>query len=92
MNREETKKAIEVMQAYVDGKDLEHKSPYGKKWIQLSVNGHLSWDWATNKYRIKPQEPREFWVHPDPNHDSRYHNCVGHKPVNEDYIKVREVL
>jgi len=57
MNREETKKAIEVMQAYVDGADIEHE------WDKCSWHscGEPDWNFETCDYRIKPK-PREWWI------------------------------
>lgn len=50
MNREETKEAIKVMQAYCDGKE-----------IQIKVNGEWestespNWSFRFDEYRIKPE-------------------------------------
>ena len=49
MTREETEKRIKVMQAFVDGKDVEVLNTY--KWELVS---NPSWSPAT-KYRIKPE-------------------------------------
>ena len=49
MTREETKERIKVMQAYVDGKDVEVLN--ADKWELVS---NPSWSTAT-KYRIKPE-------------------------------------
>ena len=54
MTREETKKAIEVMQAYVDGKEIE------RRWVAKEEDEWRStetpnWFWNTHDYRIKPQ-------------------------------------
>ena len=51
MTREETKELIKVMQAYVDGKDIECWDEYNEKWERI---GNPSWN--TDKvYRIKPE-------------------------------------
>lgn len=51
MTREETKERIKVMQAYVDGKDIECWDEYNEKWERI---GNPSWN--TDKvYRIKPE-------------------------------------
>ena len=49
MTREETEERIKVMQAYVDGKDVEVLN--ADKWELVS---NPSWSTAT-KYRIKPE-------------------------------------
>jgi hypothetical protein len=50
MNVEETRQAIEVMQAFVDGKELEIMSPVGK-WERVCMP---RWAWSDTSYRIKP--------------------------------------
>lgn len=51
MTKEETKERIKVMQAYVDGKDIECWDEYNEKWERI---GNPSWN--TDKvYRIKPE-------------------------------------
>lgn len=65
MNKAQTKYAIEVMQAYLDGKPIEHK--YNElpsvSWHAVNKNPGPSWDWGMFNYRVKP-EPRTFkvWV------------------------------
>lgn len=59
MNKEETKEAIKVMQAFVDGKEIEFKSKmYQSEWEnQLSTGFSRAWDivwaWDIFEYRIK---------------------------------------
>ena len=60
MNREETKKAIAVMQAYVDGKQIESAQQNYKYTLQEGCDSPL-WDWSLYSYRVKP-EPIECWV------------------------------
>lgn len=61
MTKEETKKAIEVMQAWVDGKKIEYRYKGEPEWITVALL--TSWDWKNWDYRIKP-EPMEIevWV------------------------------
>ncbi len=60
MNRDETKKAIEVMQAYVDDKEVESRNVSGSSsWGSTFT----TWNWSRFEYRIKPK-PREFWLYP----------------------------
>lgn len=56
MNIEETKKAIEVMQAFVDGKEIEYRGNGDCDWTKLSIP---AWDWSKYIYRIKPAEPKK---------------------------------
>ena len=57
MNREETKMAIAVMQAFVEGQEIECKAKQGGAWI----DSFASWNFEELYYRVKPK-PREFWV------------------------------
>lgn len=53
MNKEQTKEAIAVMQAYVDGKDIEHSFITGTgAWYPGDC---LGWRFDKCKYRIKPK-------------------------------------
>jgi hypothetical protein len=53
MTREETKKCIEIMQAYVDGADIEYKSNLGVGW---NNDAPPQWDWYDVEYRIKKKK------------------------------------
>lgn len=58
--REQARHQIAVMQAWVDGKEIEVKSKgYQNGWI--NAEGPC-WDWKTYDYRVKPEErkPREI--------------------------------
>jgi hypothetical protein len=59
MTREETKKCVEVMQAYVDGKEVERHLPEPQEggWHSMEDPG---WEFPRCKYRIKeePIDPR----------------------------------
>lgn len=57
MNIEETKKAIEVMQAFVDGKTVQVSAAAG--WESTPTP---CWSWDICEYRIKPAEPKNIWV------------------------------
>ncbi len=57
MTREETKKCIEVMQAYVDGKEIEANVSCGD--ATWNVVDDILWNWWSNIYRIK-EEPKPF--------------------------------
>ena len=60
MNREETKKAIAVMQAYVDGKQIEAAQEGYQYTLQEGCDSPL-WDWSSYRYRVMP-EPIECWL------------------------------
>jgi len=61
MNKDQTKEAIKVMQAWVDGKEIQHRnihtgdiawSPIVKEWQ------NVGWYWGQCDYRIKPEVVR----------------------------------
>jgi hypothetical protein len=58
MNIEETKECIRVMQAFVDGKDLEVLGPVGK-WEPVHFP---RWGWDDTKYRIKSIAKLRPWT------------------------------
>ena len=57
MTIEQTKEAVRVMQAYVDGKEVE--SMYDGKWAIIYVP---RWNWDDTKYRIKPTATLRPWT------------------------------
>jgi hypothetical protein len=57
MNIEQTKEAIKVMQAFVDGKEVQ--SMYDGKWSLVHVP---RWNWDDTQYRIKPTPVLRPWT------------------------------
>jgi hypothetical protein len=57
MNIEETIEAIRVMQAFVDGKEVE--SMYNGVWSIIYVP---RWNWDDTQYRIKPTATLRPWT------------------------------
>jgi hypothetical protein len=57
MNIEQTKEAIKVMQAFVDGKEVQ--SMYDGKWASVTVP---RWNWDDTQYRIKPTPVLRPWT------------------------------
>lgn len=58
-SQELTAERIAIMQAYVDGKEIEFTwRDLGKAWVKIS---DPTWDWSLNDYRIKPK-PSEVYV------------------------------
>lgn len=52
MNRKETAERIKIMQAFVDGKQIEFTDCMGR-WCEAK---NPSWNWdSERKYRIKPE-------------------------------------
>ncbi len=60
-NIERTKRMIEVMQAYVDGDEVE--SCTGEEWW---VNEHPVWNWPSVDYRIVKTPDTINWDHVAP--------------------------
>jgi hypothetical protein len=58
MTREQTKEAIRVMQAFVDGKEVEVLYPF----TQAQIATTPAWNWDANKYRIKPTANLRPWT------------------------------
>lgn len=93
MTREETKKAIEVMQAYVDGKKIEcrWKAEEEDEW---RGSEYPLWLWDTRDYRIKPQpmkvteEEKKFmeqiWL--KNKQTGHVYAVLDKKHINDDFI------
>ena len=58
MTREQTKEAIRVMQAYVDGKEVQYEVP-NKEWI---TTDQPAWNFISYNYRIKPTATLRPWT------------------------------
>ena len=58
MTREQTIEAIRVMQAFVDGKEVEFK------WMSKDWNStdKPEWNWSAYDYRIKPTATLRPWT------------------------------
>lgn len=50
-----TEEMIVVMQAYLDGKEIEYWDNYPPTWRQATKP---TWDWHTTDYRVKPEPER----------------------------------
>jgi hypothetical protein len=57
MNREQTIEAIRVMQAFVDGKEVQVL--FAGKWQTSHIP---NWDWILQEYRIKPTTVLRPWT------------------------------
>ena len=55
-----TKQYIEVMQAFIDGKEIEYKEKFENNEYEKTYCP--TWDFANYQYRIKPSEP--VYVYP----------------------------
>lgn len=95
MDREDTKRAIEVMQAYADGEEIEFAAILvdgsRDKWKLLDACEPI-WDWETTDYRVKKM-PRMFTIIEDRSGRIRVISGTGAAlHPSETSIIVREVL
>ena len=82
MNRKETAECIKIMQAFVDGKQIEFKDCMGHWWKVENP----SWDWNIERgYRIKP-EPK---YHPFKNAEECWQEMQKHEPFG--WVKWNDV-
>jgi len=88
---------IAVMQAAADGKEIQRgpgRSSTGP-WVDAD---NPAWDWSMLDYRVKPREPREFFIkyYPTRHRGTAYDSYVEASefavPNSEKIIKVREVI
>lgn len=94
MNREQVKRLLPVIQAYADGKEIQWRHMPCDDWSPCI----LSTISESFEYRIKPREPREFWVS---DHDNgKYRYTYDEEPParqfdqrqNVSIFKVREII
>lgn len=89
-------KHAEVIKAWADGAVIQYKTS-GGRWADVFDNYPL-WS-ATEVYRVKPREPREFFVNTYPGgfdichlHESREAADALASANRIECIKVREVI
>ena len=59
--KEETKRMIEVMQAFVDGEEIEYTDRDNRTpWRTSAHVDYPAWNWGSRDYRVKPK-PRELF-------------------------------
>lgn len=81
-----TKYKVEVMQAYLDGKQIEVHLPYGS-W---TLDDNPSWNWGTFSYRVKPPIPVASLKPGDViEYQGRRFELLGY--ICDDMVKVKEV-
>lgn len=56
MTREKTKKAIDVMLAYVNGEKIQVKNKNEKEWKDWEKDFYPTWNYEYFDYRIKPEK------------------------------------
>lgn len=96
MTKDETREAIKVMQAWVDGEgDVEFKAKFAPAVPWSSAKP--SWNWYKNEYRIKPK-PREWVLEPMKDisptmtaYPLGVNGYVDTSAYRKDCIRVREI-
>lgn len=58
--KEETKRMIEVMQAYVEGCEIEYKVKNLREWKGMMIEPY--WNWYSSDYRIKEEVKHKYKV------------------------------
>lgn len=53
-NKNDVERYIEVMKAFLEGKQIQYKNKYGCEESCWTDDDNPSWDWATVTYRVKP--------------------------------------
>ena len=86
MNRERTRQLLPVMQAFADGDQVQFEN-VSKDWVDDPDPSFAS----TAHWRIKPKEPREFWLNMDDINGSRPEiiQSTDNFVPGAGYIKVR---
>ena len=61
MTKEQTKQAIKVMKAWVDGENIQARAIGEKEWDEYDSGWNPNWNWLGREYRVKPK-PMEIQV------------------------------
>ena len=91
-SQEKTKQKIEVMEAFLDDKEVEWRDArlINSKWTKLNPEHTIDWNWEENDYRIKPKA--------EPTHNFKTgdevilkFSCKGGALAQNDICKVKDV-
>lgn len=82
----DTKEKIAVMQAFVDGKEVQRYS--NGTWCTLEQGHSPTWAWDRIEYRIKPKEPEvKYIVVYGKLAAALYNGCLEQNSAPESWIK-----
>ena len=84
MNKEQTKKAIEVMQAFVDGKTIQFRPINRVEWSDMELYSSIIWNWHNIEYRIKPESK----IRPYKDREECCNDMLKHEPFG--WVKVKD--
>ena len=96
MNRERARELLPIIQAFAEGKKVQHRSRdlSMSAWIGIDDNAPFDYSEEELEWRIKP-EPFECWLEVDSEGYATGKNFMGVEPtiVTQDctYIHMREV-
>lgn len=78
---------IAVLQAFNEGKtiQLRHRNDDAADWVDVGVS--TEWDWCTFDYRIKPEEPRRFWLNLYPTMGCRSSVCYDSREEAANFAR-----
>lgn len=92
MTREETAECIKVMQAYVEGKQIQYADAETEDWIDIESS---EWDWDNYDYRIKPGPS----YRPFANVEECWQEMLKHQPFGimssknrKDYMSFKSLI
>ena len=52
---------MQILQAAQEGEQIQYKSPDEPEWVDVSGESY-QFNFAWYYYRVKPKEPREWWI------------------------------
>ena len=82
MTREDAKKLMPVIQAWIEGKEIQYRNHYGE-WIDIKENEGLRFVNSSSDYRIKP-EPE---CRPFKNQEECWQEMLKHQPFGSLKLK-----
>ena len=77
MTREKAKKLMPVIQAWIEGKEIQYRNHHGE-WIDIKGNEGVSFVNSSSDYRIKP-EPK---YRPFKNQEECWNEMLKHQPFS----------
>lgn len=82
-----TKLLIEIMQAYVDGKQIQYRGPWSLPW--KDVTEPIIWNFANFEYRVKPENMLRPYANAKEFLDAyKAHDSLLKRKVDENYYTV----
>ena len=89
MTKEQTKQAIKVMQAWVDGEHIQGRVIGKTEWGDYDGGWNPKWDWDGGEYRVKPKPMEiEVWMNKyNPGHPLRIVDSNDGYMISDGYQK-----